>query len=92
VKLRVYYGLEAQPMTTQLLGYFGAPNGVLVMKVVENNKAALLGLRAGDVIVKVGEQDISEPGKLVQALDTSNAAQEIIVVRRREKLALKLLR
>jgi S1-C subfamily serine protease len=92
VKLRVFYGLEAQPATAQLLGFLGAPNGVLVTTINENNRAAQSGLQAGDVITKVGTKAINDLADLLQALDGANSPAEITVVRRRATLTLKFSR
>jgi S1-C subfamily serine protease len=92
VKLRVFYGLEAQPATAQLLNFLAAPNGVLVTTVSENNRAAQSGLQAGDVIVKVGAKTINDLAGLLQALDAANGVAELSIVRRREALTLKFSR
>lgn len=54
VKLRVRYGIEVHPLTTQLMRYFAVPGGVLVTAVAEGSRAARAGLRAGDVIISIG--------------------------------------
>ena len=74
------------------MNYFAVTNGVLVSNVGENNKAARAGLQAGDVIVKVGEQQISNLATLLKALEPSpGEALEITVSRRRELVKLALL-
>lgn len=92
VKLRVFYGLEAQPVTAQLLNFMAAPNGLLVTTVIENNRAAQSGLQAGDVIVNVGDQAITDLASLLQALDEASGVAEFSIVRRRETLKLKFSR
>jgi len=55
-------GMETQEMTDQLAGYFGAPEneGVLITAVEEDGAAKKAGLKAGDVVLKVGSQTIRE--------------------------------
>jgi len=94
IRLRVFYGFEIESLTGQLMNYFAVTNGVLVSAVAENNKAARAGLQAGDVIIKVGEQPITNLATLIKALDdtTQGEAIEITVSRRREIVKLALAR
>ncbi len=87
VRLRVYYGLEVQSLTGQLMNYFAASNGILVSTVNENSMASRSGLQAGDVIVKVGEKSVNSLPSLIGALDAAAGAPvEIAVSRRREQI------
>jgi S1-C subfamily serine protease len=93
IRLRVFYGFETQPLTGQLMNYFAVTNGLLVSCVSDKNKAAIGGLQAGDVIIKVGEQTINSPTTLVTALDNAKGDTiEVTVSRRRETLKLSLPR
>lgn len=93
IRLRVFYGFETQPLTGQLMNYFAVTNGLLVSCVSDKNKAAIGGLQAGDVIIKVGEQAINSPTTLVTALDNAKGDTiEVTVSRRRETLKLSLPR
>lgn len=72
---RVFYlsgrprlGANTQSLGDQLAEYFGVEGGVLVTSVSEDTPAAEGGLRAGDVIVGLGDEDIGDPGDLRQAL------------------------
>jgi S1-C subfamily serine protease len=88
----VFYGFEIEPLTGQLMNFFAVTNGVLVSNVAANNKAARAGLQAGDVIVKVGEQPITNLATLLKALEPSpGEAVEITVSHRRELVKLALL-
>ena len=59
-----FLGLRIQSMTPDLSTYFGvrSDEGVLVLDVEEDSPAAKAGLRGGDVIIKVDNQDVSDPG------------------------------
>lgn len=93
IRLRVLYGVEVQPLTGQLMNYFAVTNGLLVSSVAEKNKAARAGLQAGDIIIKVGEKQITDLPSLVNALDSSKDEMiEISVSRRREVVKLSLPR
>ncbi len=65
------FGLETLTLNSQLGDYFGAPHGrgVLVEKVGGSSPAAKAGFKAGDVILKLGNDDVEETGDLWSALD-----------------------
>lgn len=62
------FGIEAEPLRGQFAEYFGVKEGVLVRKVEGNTSAAKAGLKAGDVILKVGEEFVTSPGELTAAI------------------------
>jgi S1-C subfamily serine protease len=93
IRLRVFYGFEAQALTGQLMKYFAVTNGVLVSHATENNKAARSGLMAGDIILKVGDVQIDNLAGLITALDKSSGESvEITISRRREQMKINFLR
>ncbi len=93
IRLRVFYGFEVQPLSGQLMNYFAVTNGMLVSNVIENYKAARSGLMAGDVILKVGETQITKLAGLIDALDKSSSESiEITVSRRREQIIINFQR
>ena len=63
-------GISAEDLTGQLGAFFGAPDnaGVLVREVRSGTPAEKAGLKAGDVIVKVGEQAVRSLGELREQL------------------------
>jgi len=65
-------GVRAQPLTEDLATALGAEGveGVLVLEVKKESPADHAGLRAGDIIFKVGDQ----PVKDMATLDTAVAA------------------
>lgn len=92
IRLRVFYGFEVENLTGQLMNFFAVTNGLLISTVTESSKAARAGLQAGDVIIKVGEQPITNLATLLKALEPQqNEAVEITVSRRREIVKLALL-
>ena len=93
IRLRVFYGIEIQPLTGQLLSYFAANNGVLIASVQDKSKAGLGGLKAGDIVVKAGGQPISDLASLLNALDKgSGPTIPLTVIRHREEKTLQLPR
>ena len=61
-------GANTQSLGDQLAEYFGVEGGVLVTSVYEDTPAAAGGLRAGDVIVGLGDEEIDDPDDLRRAL------------------------
>lgn len=72
---RVFYlsgrprlGANTQSLGDQLAEYFHVEGGVLVTSVHEDTPASEGGLRAGDVIVGLGDEDVDDPNDLRRAL------------------------
>lgn len=67
-------GVRLQRLTDQLADHFGVEDGgALVASVREGSPAADAGLRAGDVIVRVGDRDVDGPGDAARAVRSSEA-------------------
>lgn len=52
-------GAMVEPLTTQMAEYLGLTHGVMVKQVARKSEAAQAGLRAFDVILKVGAEPIA---------------------------------
>jgi len=61
-------GIEAEPLSDQLAGYFGVKEGVLVRSVAKGSAAEKAGLKAGDVITRVGDTKVANPADVTRAL------------------------
>jgi serine protease Do len=63
-------GISADELTPQLADYFGVKQGkgVLVREVEDGTPAQKAGLKAGDVIVKIGDKEIASISDLRRAL------------------------
>ena len=61
-----YLGVHIDEITDQLRDYFKikGDGGVLITEVIENSPAETSGLQAGDIIVKINDQRISDPDEL----------------------------
>jgi len=69
-------GVEAESLGSQLAGYFGVKEGVLVRSVLDNTPAQKAGIRAGDVITKVDGTAVTTPRELSSAVRTANNAKK----------------
>ncbi|HEX7287044.1 MAG TPA: PDZ domain-containing protein, partial [Candidatus Angelobacter sp.] len=63
-------GMQTENLTHQLGDFFGVKNGegVLVRNVTKGSAAEKAGIKAGDVIVRVGEEKLSDRGDLARIL------------------------
>jgi serine protease Do len=65
-------GLTVTGLTEKLRGEFNLPQdlrGVLITGVEANSTAAEKGLRPGDVVVEVGQEEVSTPGQITAKVD-----------------------
>jgi serine protease Do len=87
-------GVEAETLGSQLAGYFGVKEGVLVRAVLENTPAQKAGMKAGDIIVKVDGVAVSAPSELSGAVRAAAANSKktynIDVMRERKPLTLTI--
>jgi serine protease Do len=88
------YGLTMEELNKQLGEYFGAPNGrgVLVKRVERESEGEKAGFKAGDVIVKVANDDVTDVDDIWHTLDGykdgEKAAVEVLRKGAKQKLAL----
>ncbi len=80
-------GLMVENLTPQLGEFFGAKNGngVLVRSVEKGSHAEKAGLRAGDVITRVGEQSIHDTSDFTHALHSRAGGSVAVGVIRDKK-------
>ncbi len=72
---RARLGISLQSLTPQLGEYFGVEDGrgALVAGVREDTPAARAGLRAGDVILRVGDREVESPADVVRGIHRRDA-------------------
>ena len=61
-------GVEAESVESQLAEYFGVKEGVLVRSVSKNSAAEKAGRKAGDVILKIDDTQVSSPREITRAI------------------------
>lgn len=82
-------GVSTQTLSDQLAKHFGVERGVLVTDVSEDSAASKAGLRAGDVITKVGGAAIGDTADLARAIGGASGDVTIEIVRDRNAQTLK---
>jgi serine protease Do len=86
-------GLMVENLTPQLGEFFGAKNGngVLVRSVEKGSRAEKAGLRAGDVITRVGDQPVHDTSDFTHALRSqSTGSVNVAVIRDKKEQTLTL--
>lgn len=86
-------GVMVENLTPQLGEFFGAKNGsgVLVRSVEKGSRADKAGLRAGDVIVRVGEQPVHDTSDFTHSLrGHGGGSVKVSVIRDKKEQTLTL--
>jgi membrane-associated protease RseP (regulator of RpoE activity) len=91
--MRAVAGAELAPLNPGLSEYFGATDGVLVLNAREGTPAARAGLRAGDVIVRVGDTAVRSIAELRRTIGRApDGAVTLGVLRRGQNVTVTLNR
>jgi serine protease Do len=61
-------GIQTESLTGQLADYFGVKEGVLVRQVGAHSAAERAGIKAGDVITRIGDAKVSTPADVTSQL------------------------
>jgi membrane-associated protease RseP (regulator of RpoE activity) len=87
-------GVQVEPMTPELRGFFHAPSdrGVLVARVEPSRPGARAGLRVGDVILSANGEPVREPLDLIRIVAAAPAGEEVEIgiLREAEEQELKV--
>jgi S1-C subfamily serine protease len=80
-------GVRIESLNPDLGGYFSVPDGkgVLVTEVLKSTAAEKAGLKAGDVITKVGDKTVADSDDLMRALGDSEGKVTLAIVRKGQK-------
>lgn len=82
------HGLELVALTPTLGEYFGVTEGVLVTDVDDDST---LGLRPGDVILRVGDRDVTTPARVQRILGSYADDEEIVFRVQRQGSAIDVM-
>ncbi len=75
-------GVSTTPLTEQLAGYFKVKSGALVSTVSENSPAAKAGIKAGDVITEVNNQEIKRAEDITRILNSAGEGEVTLRISR----------
>jgi S1-C subfamily serine protease len=83
-------GFTGEGLGSQLAGYFGVQEGVLVQTVYEKTPAERAGLKAGDVVIKVNGMPVANPHEISGIVRQAKKAVVFTVVRNKKEITLNL--
>src|SRR5579864_1140281 len=93
IRTRSNSGATLESLSPQLGDYFGVKNGegLLVRSVQKGSPADSAGLRAGDVVIRVGDQKITDRGDWTEALRSNkNTKIPVVIVRDKKEQTLTM--
>ena len=75
-------GVRVESVSPDLAEYFHTTQGALVVEVLKDTPASRAGLKAGDVITKVGDKSVDGQQELVRALRDEDRKTTLTVIRK----------
>lgn len=72
-----YLGVELDNINDQMKEYFEVENGALIKKVLKDSPAEKAGLKAGDVITKIGDKKIEDTRDVVRTVNFYDPEDEV---------------
>lgn len=72
-----FAGIVTQELSSGLKSYFKVEGGALVSEVVENSPAEKAGLKAGDIITKIGAESVEDQGDVSSVIRELNPDQTV---------------
>jgi predicted metalloprotease with PDZ domain len=63
-----FAGIVTQELSEGLAKYFKVEKGALISEVVKDSPAEKAGLKAGDVIISIGKDEVEDPGDVREAI------------------------
>lgn len=84
-------GALVEPLTSQMAEYLGVQNGLMVKQVVRKSEASAAGMKAFDVILKVGSENISTVSDWERSMRANQGkAVQITILRGQKQLTITL--
>ena len=87
-----YVGVSLTPLSEQLADYFGVKNnnGVLITEISEDSPSQKAGLKAGDVIVAIDDEEISDYSDVQEIVGESDKGDKLTFTILRNKRQQKI--
>lgn len=84
-------GVRIESLSPDLGGYFGVPDGrgALVIEVLKGTPAERAGIKAGDVITRVGGENVYDAEDLTGAVNKQEGRVSLSVVRKTQRLTIE---
>jgi serine protease Do len=85
-------GALVEPLTSQMAEYLGVPSGLMVKQVAHKSAADAAGLKAFDVILKVGPDTIATSSDWERSLHANQGKQvQVLILRDKKQQTVTLL-
>jgi serine protease Do len=81
----LHVGAMVEPLTGQMAEYLGVPNGLMVKQVAHKSEAATAGLKAFDVILRVGTDPVTTLADWDRALRANQGKSVQVTILRDKK-------
>jgi len=78
-------GALVEPLTAQMADYLGVSNGLMVKQVARKSQAAVAGMKAFDVILKVGTENIATVSDWDRAMRANQGKTVAVTILRDKK-------
>ncbi len=78
-------GIDAESLNSQLAEFFGVKEGVLVRSVMKDSPAEKAGIKAGDVITRVGDSRVTNPREITSVMRSQGDKNVVPVTIVRDK-------
>lgn len=78
-------GALVEPLTAQMADYLGVPNGLMVKQVARKSQAAAAGMKAFDVILKVGTDNVATVSDWDRAMRANQGKSVAVTILRDKK-------
>lgn len=88
------FGIECEPLDSQLAQFFGVKRGVLVRSVERGSAAEKAGMKAGDVLTAIGDRTIATPRDMssyVRSEHQPGKAVSVSLLRDHKQLTLSIV-
>ncbi len=76
---RGFLGVVTESIAGDFAAYFGVKEGALIKKVVEDSPAEKAGLKPGDVLTEIGDEEIEETDDVSEAVGDHQPGDEVKV-------------
>ncbi len=81
----LHVGAAVEPLTAQMADYLGVQNGIMVKQVAHKSEAAAAGLKAYDIILKVGNDPITTTADWDRSLRVNEGKSVPVTILRERK-------
>ena len=80
----VYFGIQGQSVTAELLERYGIPEGIYVSAVEVGSPAYSVGIQTGDVIVKIAKKTMKSVPDMMEVLAVQTPGESVTVTVKRK--------